>query len=69
MQSPDVQDALDDDMALFTEVGGTGTPSSVVNGAFLSGAQPLANLEALALIDQGAIPCVAFEQRLEDNLP
>ncbi len=78
MGSPQTQAALDDDMALFTEVGGTGTPSSVVNGAFVSGAQPLDTFEELAaeeleaieaLIDEGVSPCIAFEMRLEDNLP
>ncbi len=78
MQSAQVQAALGDDGELFAAVGATGTPSSVVNGTFLSGAQPLATFEAVveeeleameALIAQGTSPCVAFDERLDDVLP
>ncbi|MGH1347255.1 MAG: DsbA family protein [Nannocystales bacterium] len=78
MDSPEVAEQLAEDMALFAAVGGKGTPSSVVNGQFLSGAQPPEVFEEAAesqraameeLINDGVPACVAFEQRLDDQLP
>jgi len=78
MESPEVAAQLEADRALFAAVGGQGTPSWVVNGAFNVGAQPYAVFEAAAqdelaamreAVDAGVPPCVAFEQRLEALLP
>ncbi len=78
MRSPEVAARLAEDSALFTEVGATGTPSSIINGQLLVGAQPLDVFESVvgsqrdemeALIDIGTPACVAFEQRLEAQLP
>lgn len=77
IESPAVAERLEADRNLFEAVGGSGTPSFVINGEFVQGAQPLdvfeersgAQLEAMvSLIDDGLSPCEAFAQRLDEQL-
>ncbi len=78
MESPEVAARLAEDTALFSAVGATGTPSSIINGELFIGAQPLEGFEQVVasqraaidlLIEDGIPACVAFEQRLEQQLP
>lgn len=78
MRSPEVAARLAEDTALFAAVGASGTPSSIVNGELVVGAQPLGGFESVvasqraameSLIDTGVPACVAFAQRLESQLP
>lgn len=78
MEGPEVAARLAEDTALFSAVGATGTPSSIINGELFVGAQPLEGFEQVVasqraaidlLIEDGIPACVAFGQRLEEQLP
>lgn len=78
MESEEVAAQLALDMALFEAVGASGTPSSIINGELVVGAQPLGGLEEVLasqrsamdlLIEDGLPACLAFEQRLDAQLP
>ena len=78
MLSPEVAEQLAADQALFNQVGASGTPSWVVNGAFFVGAQTLDvfsdvaadQLDAMnAAIEGGSSPCEAYASRLDAQLP
>ncbi|WAM29612.1 DsbA family protein [Myxococcus sp. NMCA1] len=45
--NPKFQDIITRDQALATQLGASGTPAFFINGRFLSGAQPIANFQAL----------------------
>ena len=78
MESPEVAARLAEDAALFSAVGATGTPSSIINGELFVGAQPLGGFEDVVasqraamdvLLDAGTPACVAFGERLDAQLP
>ncbi|WP_426751600.1 DsbA family protein [Myxococcus sp. Y35] len=47
LANPKYQDIITRDQALASQLGASGTPAFFINGRFLSGAQPIANFEAL----------------------
>ncbi|MFP2962920.1 DsbA family protein [Myxococcus sp. 1LA] len=47
LANPKFQDIITRDQALASQLGASGTPAFFINGRFLSGAQPIANFEAL----------------------
>ncbi|AKQ66869.1 Periplasmic thiol:disulfide interchange protein DsbA [Myxococcus hansupus] len=47
LANPKFQDIITRDQALASQLGASGTPAFFINGRFLSGAQPLANFQAL----------------------
>lgn len=47
LRSEEVKSAVKADSALAATIGATGTPTFIINGQVLTGAQPLANFEAL----------------------
>lgn len=78
MESEEVAAQLAADAALFEAVGASGTPSSIINGELFVGAQPLGGFEETVasqraamdgLIEDGIPACLAFEQRLDAQLP
>ncbi len=78
MDGAEVSARLEADAALFEAFGGGGTPSFIINGERITGAQPFevfeeraqAQLDAMqVLVEGGLTPCAAFDQRLSDQLP
>jgi protein-disulfide isomerase len=47
LASPKFQDTIQQDQALASQLGASGTPAFFINGRFLSGAQPIDNFRAL----------------------
>ncbi|WNZ65213.1 thioredoxin domain-containing protein [Myxococcus sp. MxC21-1] len=47
LNNPKFQDIITRDQALANQLGASGTPAFFINGRFLSGAQPIANFQAL----------------------
>ncbi|GHG91175.1 thioredoxin domain-containing protein [Comamonas sp. JC664] len=47
LANPKFQDIITRDQALASQLGASGTPAFFINGRFLSGAQPIANFQAL----------------------
>ncbi|WP_163870607.1 DsbA family protein [Myxococcus eversor] len=47
LTSPKLADAIQQDQALASQLGASGTPAFFINGRFLSGAQPIDNFKAL----------------------
>ena len=78
MASAEIEARIDADTALLDNIyGGIATPSFVVNGLRLQGAQPLEEFvntlgpegdAFLAIVAEGATRCEALEQRLTENL-
>ncbi len=77
MANPKLGAIIDNDQALATKLGASGTPAFFINGRFLSGAQPIGNFKSLideelskaeSLVKSGVSPSKVYAAILEKGV-